>query len=133
MDQNLFAMLEGLPDEQVLEMFYPYAQEQAVLDQEMALAERLRQPSEGQHVSAIGAALGGLSDAVGNVAGAYKQNKALEGQKALGAKMQKEAAGRVGGFAKQQQEAQRQQALEEFLRNRGNAMGFNTGITNWGG
>lgn len=136
-ENDYFALLSALGPDALSEMFTPYAQQQGVLDQEMALAAHLRQPRDsGQHVSPIGAALGGLGDAVGNVAGAYQQRKGLEEQRTLNSKMQGDATHRMQAMLdarKKQQDDERERALQDFLRQRGDAMGFNRGITNWGG
>lgn len=63
-----------------------YQQEQSALEQEMALAQQLRQCGP-QRSSPLGALLGGLSNAVGNVGGAYLQKQGVEGQRALAGRM----------------------------------------------
>jgi hypothetical protein len=126
---DFFALLDSLPPEMVEQMLYPYQQEMGAIGQEMDLAQQLRTPQGSQHVSPLGTALGGLGNAVGNVAGAYRQYKGVNDQRALGEQMQGEAFNRI----KAMKEYSRQQAIEDFLRNRGNALGFNAGITNWGG
>lgn len=48
----------------------------ALLQQQMAMAEALRQPGR-QRSTPTGALLGGLGDVVGNLAGTYMQQKAM--------------------------------------------------------
>lgn len=101
MPPDFLAMLEQMSPEQVQAMLEPYGQEKDVIDQQMALAQQLRRPTDnGQHVTPLGAALGGLSNAVGNVAGAYQQRKGLEAQTNLGGKMQADATGRFQALLK---------------------------------
>lgn len=96
MSPDFLTMLEQMSPEQVQAMLEPYSQEQGVLDQQMALAQQLRKPQDsGQHVTPLGAALGGLSNAVGNVGGAYMQHQGLNAQTALGGRMQQDASGRL--------------------------------------
>ncbi len=83
MEQDFIQYLLTLPPEQLKAMFEPYGQE-------MEMAGQLRQPGP-QHSSPWGALLGGISDAVGNVGGAYQQKQVLKG-------MQGEAAGRTQGY-----------------------------------
>lgn len=123
MDADFLSLLSQMSDEEIQAMFQPLQQEQGVLDQEMALAEVLRRPGP-QHSSPVGALVGGLSDAVGNIGGAYKQSQALEGQRALGSRMQKDAAGRVSMLA----DRSREKALEEFLRQRQQGLGLDQGL-----
>lgn len=121
---NPLDFLNGLSDEQISEMFQAFQQQQGVLEQKMAMAQGLRRPSGQQHVSPMGAALGGLSDAVGNVGGAFLQKKGLDEQTALGKRMQADASGRVKTFRDQS----RQKALEDFLRRRAEGLGLNQGL-----
>lgn len=79
------------------ELFQPFQQEQSVLNQEMQLAEGLRQNGP-QRSTPTGALLGGLSRAVGNIGAAAMQQKGLEGQTALGKRMQGDASGRTGAI-----------------------------------
>jgi hypothetical protein len=81
------------------ELFQPFQQEQGVLDQQMQLAQGMRERGP-QRSSPTGALLGGLSNAVGNIGGAMLQKKGLEGQTALGQRMQGDASGRVGAILK---------------------------------
>lgn len=103
--EDFLTMLSSLPPEQLQAMFEPYQQEQGVLDQQMQLAQQLRQPGR-QHSSPIGALLGGLSDATGNVGGAVLQQRGLDAQGALGSRTQKDATGRmdalIGALRKRQ-------------------------------
>lgn len=98
MDEDFLALLEELPPEQLASMFFPYQQEQGGLDQQMALAQQLRQRGPGRS-SPTGALLGGLSNAVGNVGGAVLQKKGLGEQRALGGRMQQDATDRMGILA----------------------------------
>jgi hypothetical protein len=93
---EMLEMLQAMMDDGSLaEFFTPYQQQQGVLDQQMAIAGQARQPG-GERSTPTGALLGGLSNAIGNIAGAHMQQKALEGQTNLGKRMQGEAASRVG-------------------------------------
>jgi len=78
-------------------MNYPYANQQTVIDQQMALADQLRQGGP-RHSTPTGALLGGISDALGKVGGAVKQHGAMEMQKDLGTTMQKDATGRMNAL-----------------------------------
>lgn len=91
---DVMTILENMSPEQLEGLFRAFPQEQRVLDQQMALATQARQPGA-QRGTPTGALLGGLSNAIGNVAGARRQQQALEGQQALGQAMQQDAAGRA--------------------------------------
>lgn len=121
---DFLELLSSMSPEEIDAMLQPFQQQQGVLDQQMALAQGLRRPSGQQHVSPMGAALGGLSDAVGNVGGAFLQKKGLDEQTALGKRMQADASGRVKTFRDQS----RQKALEDFLRRRTEGLGLNQGL-----
>lgn len=95
MDPSLLALLQSLPPEQLQAMFEPFQQEQSVLDQQMGIAGQMRQPQGGEHSSPMGALLGGLGNAVGNVGGAMMQAKGLGGQTALGGRQQGDATNRM--------------------------------------
>lgn len=94
MDDNLIDFLASMDPEELnallAQSFTPYQQEQGVLEQEMAMAQQLgqRQPDR---ATPSGAFLGGLSNAIGSIGGAYRQGKALEGQRGLGRQMQQNA------------------------------------------
>jgi hypothetical protein len=96
-DFDVLTMLAQLPPEEqeaaLMEMFYPYANEQGALDQEMALAQQLRQrgPERG---SPTGALFGGLSNALGSANSARLQEAGLKNQRALGGRMQGDATSR---------------------------------------
>lgn len=126
-EDDFMALLQRYEAEGRLdELFQPFGQEQNVLDQEMALAEQLRRPGP-QRSSPWGAALGGLSNALGNVGGAVLQKRNLDAQQALGGRMQGDAAGRMQallGMRGDEAEEERQEALENFLRQRGQGLGF---------
>lgn len=87
-------LLQELSPEELSALFEPYQQEQSVLDQQMALAGQLRQRGP-ERSTPTGALLGGLANALGNAGGAYLQGKGLEGQAALGKRMQADASGRM--------------------------------------
>lgn len=128
MDKTYMDLLKTLTPEQLAEMMQPYGQEQSVLDQEMALAQQLRERGA-QRSSPWGAALGGLANAVGDVGGAALQERGLKRQRELGQRQQTDAVNRV----KKLQNMERQRAMEDFLRQRGQAMGFNGPSINYGG
>lgn len=132
---DIYSVFDGMTEEQIRALLEPYQNQQDVISQQMALAQQLRQSHGGQYHTPWGAALGGFADALGNTVGAYKQSKALDEQKALGAQQQEDAARRLQMVLDQGHRAdqmEQQRAMEEFLRSRNNSMGFNTGITNWG-
>jgi hypothetical protein len=105
LDPATMAILQKYMDEGRLEeLFQPFEQEQGVLDQQMAMGQQLRQPGA-MRGTPVGSALSSLSNAIGGLGGAYQQNKALEGQRALGERMQGDASGRTA-------------ALMELLRQR---------------
>lgn len=93
-DDDLLALLEefanqgGLPG-----AFTDYEGKQNILDQQMALAQQMREPGP-RHGTPMGALFGGLSDAIGNVAGAVGQNQGLKGQADLVNAKEKDATGR---------------------------------------
>lgn len=97
-DTDVFTMLAALPPEEqeaaLMEMFFPYGNEQGALDQEMALAQQLRQRGP-ERSSPTGSLLGGLSNAVGSVGGAALQAQGLDAQRALGGRMQGDASNRL--------------------------------------
>jgi hypothetical protein len=82
------------------ELFQPFQQEQSVLDQQMQLGQGMREQRGPQRSTPTGALFGGLSSAIGNIGGAMLQKKGLEGQAALGKRMQGDASGRVGAILK---------------------------------
>lgn len=134
-DLDFSDLLQSLDPDQIAEMFFPYQQEQDALEQQMALAGQMRQPGP-EHSTPMGALLGGLGNAAGNIGGAVLQNQNIEDRRALGRRQQKDATRRVTdfqAFQSKQDEDARQQAVIDFLRRRGDSAGFNTGITNWGG
>lgn len=55
----------------------------ALLEQQLAQAQALRQPDNRQHYSGFAGAMAGLSNAANNVYGAYQQKKLGEQQQAL--------------------------------------------------
>lgn len=55
----------------------------ALLEQQIAQAQALRQPDNAQHYSALGGVLGGLNSAIGNIYGTYKTEKAAAEQQNL--------------------------------------------------
>lgn len=91
---DLIAYLSEMDPEELNSLlskaFTPYQQEQDVLNQEMAMAQQMGQRQPDRRTPS-GAFFGGLSNAIGQIGGAYKQNQALEGQRALGRKMQENA------------------------------------------
>lgn len=91
---DIMQYLQSLSPQELEAMFFPYQQQQSVYDQQMQMAQQTRQPGP-THSSPVGAAVGGLSDAIGNIYGAYQQKKALEGQEALGTRQQQDASGRI--------------------------------------
>src|SRR5688572_856054 len=97
-DFDVMAMLADLPPEEqtaaLMEMFFPYENEQGVLDQEMALAQQLRQRGP-ERASPTGALFGGLSNALGSANSARLQEAGLGKQRALGERMQGDATSRL--------------------------------------
>lgn len=92
--QDFLALLQEMSPEELAALFQPFQQEQNVLNQQMELAQQARQPGR-EHSSPMGALLGGMSNAVGNVGGAAMQAKGLGEQRALGGRMQQDATGRL--------------------------------------
>lgn len=86
-------MAEGRLDD----LFQPFEQEQGVLDQQMAMGRQMQQPTS-QRGTPIGSALSSVANAMGRVGGAHQQAKALEGQTALGKRMQGDASGRTAAL-----------------------------------
>jgi hypothetical protein len=117
-DLDVLAMLSDLPPEEqtaaLMKMFFPYENEQGVLDQEMALAQQLRQrgPERG---SPTGALFGGLSNAIGGIGGARLQAKGVENQRAYGARAQGDATSRLEMLLRQMgKNKQPPPAMEDF-------------------
>lgn len=117
---ELAMLLEGMPPEQVQQLLGLGAidEEQALLQQQMALAEQLRQGGGGSYSTPLGAALGGLGDVVGGTAGAFQQ-------KGIGGEMQANVGRRVEG-----RDAYAQAMIDALRRQRADAMG---GLTSRGG
>lgn len=93
---ELAMLLEGMTPEQQAQLLGLGAidEEQALLQQQMQMADQLRQGSGQQYSTPMGAAFGGLGNAVGNIAGAAQQ-KGIMGE------MEGNVADRVtgrGGF-----------------------------------
>lgn len=86
--------------EQLQAQFQPFDDQQAILDKQLMMSQQMRQPQSGEHSTAIGAALGGLGDVVNSGIGAATGMGALGGMEALAGKKQKDAASRVGDYAK---------------------------------
>lgn len=78
---ELAMLLEGMTPEQQAQLLGLGAidEEQALLQQQMQMADQLRQGSGQQFSTPLGAAFGGLGNAVGNIAGAAQQ-KGLMGE-----------------------------------------------------
>lgn len=91
---DLMQLLGELTPEELVEMFYPYEQEQRVLDQEMATGQQMQQRGP-ERSTPTGALLGGLANALGGFGGAAMQAKGLGDQRALGGRMQGDAANRM--------------------------------------
>lgn len=103
MDPQMMEILQQYAQEGRLdELFQPYQQEQSVLDQQMQIAQGMRERGP-QRGTPTGALFGGLSNALGNIGGAMLQKKALEGQTALGKRQQAEASGRVSAILREMQ------------------------------
>lgn len=85
--------------EQLQAQFRPFDDQQAILDKQMMMAQQMRQPA-GEFSSPLGAALGGLGGLAGSIGGAVGQSRALGGMQALAGQKQKDAASRVGDYAK---------------------------------
>jgi hypothetical protein len=106
LDPDTMAVLQQYMQEgRLQELFQPYQQEQSVLDQQMQLAQGMRQPGS-QRATPMGALFGGLANAAGNIGGAVLQQKGLEGQTALGKRQQMESSGRVGAILRALQQRQ---------------------------
>lgn len=77
---ELAMVLEGLSPEQRQQLLGlgVIDEEQALLQQQMAMADALRQGSGQQYTSPFAAAVGGLGDVVGNISGAVKQEGLMD-------------------------------------------------------
>lgn len=119
MDDQLMALLQSLPPEELEAMFQPFAQQQNVLDQQMAIASQLRNKPQESFSTPGAAILGGLSGALGQIGGALGQGKALAGQAALGNDMQADASGRIQAWLadalRKRKAAEEEQAMLEQL------------------
>jgi hypothetical protein len=106
MDPQIMAILQQYMQEgRLQELFQPFQQEQAVLDQQMAMGQQMQQPGQ-RRATPLGALLGGASDAIGKISGANMQQKALDGQTALSKRMQGDASGRTTALLEMLQRAQ---------------------------
>lgn len=95
MDEELLSsLLTDMSPDDLANMFYPYQQEQGVLEQQMSIGQDMRQPGR-QYASPIGALLGGLGDVAGSVGGSALQARGLAGQRGLGQQQQKDAVARM--------------------------------------
>ena len=79
---------------ELMKMLFPFEGEQAVLSQEMALAEQLRQRGP-ERSTPMGALIGGASSALGNVGGALMQKENLGQQRKVNSMAQEDAASRM--------------------------------------
>jgi hypothetical protein len=100
---ELLEYLSKLPPGALEEMFAPYEAEDGLLRQQHEMAERLMGGSGEGRSTPVGAALGGIAGILGNTVGASRQQEAMQGRQALLSRMQKEGAGRVGGYARHAQ------------------------------
>lgn len=77
---ELAMILEGMSPEQRQQLLGlgVIDEEQALLQQQMAMADALRQGSGQQYTSPFAAAVGGLGDVVGNISGAVKQKGLMD-------------------------------------------------------
>jgi hypothetical protein len=113
MDDDFIALLEeALAQGGLDSLFQPFQQEQGVLDQEMALAQQLRQPGR-ERSTPGGALLGGLSNALGGLGGAVLQQKGLGAQRELGTRMQQDASGRMETLIRLLRQRKDQQAARQ--------------------
>lgn len=84
-DLELEALLASMSPEELAELMGMGTLDEraALLEQQMAQAQALRQPSGERHITGAGGAFGGLNDAVKNVWGAYQQKQLQDQQAAL--------------------------------------------------
>lgn len=95
--EELAALLQGLPPEvlQQLMGLSGIPDEMALQDQRGGMGQQLREGANQQFRSPMGAALGGIGNAIGQIGGAYQQGQALD---AKGALIEKAVKGR-GSYA----------------------------------
>ena len=92
---NPLNLLADATDEELLAMFFPSEDENARLDQELAIAQAMGGQPYQRYNNPWASALGNLGTAVTNVNSAYQQRKALDEKQALGRTKQEDAAKRM--------------------------------------
>lgn len=88
----------------------PFEDEEALLQQRMAMAEALRTSNAQQRTTALGAGLAGLGDILGAGVAGYQQHKGLGQMEALA----KDKQGAAKDWHRQLQEMQREARLRAF-------------------
>ncbi len=85
MDEELMQMLQTLSPEEIQQLMGMGSLDEqgAQLDQQMAQAQALRQPSGENYSTATGAIAGGIGDTIRAIGGALQTRKIREQQKAL--------------------------------------------------
>lgn len=112
---NPFSYVQDLSGQELMGAFTPFEQQNQILMQQLARARALREAQGRRHSTGLGAALGGLGEAISGTVGAFGENAAMEGQKKLSEDMQREATNRVQAIIRRQ-EAMRQAAMQDAMR-----------------
>lgn len=105
-DPNGFdpASVDGMTEEQLREVLYPYQDQQALLEQQMAQAQALRTNYGQGRSSGLAAGLGSLADVVNAYSSGKQQKQVGEDQQALLGRKQESAVG-FHGLMQQQARA----------------------------
>lgn len=115
-DPNILELLQTLMDNGSLDsMFSDYGNKQQEIDQQMALADQLRQQRP-ERSTPMGALFGGLGNLAGGIGGALTQKKAMGLQEELGKSKEKDARNRM-------------KATIDALRARGSFLGATAGAS----
>lgn len=98
-DDQFFQYLSQMPEEELLAMFQPFDQQQALLQQQLGQNQAFMKPQDRQRTTGAGAALSGLSDAIRGGVGAYRQDQFNAQMGELLKGQQTEAGKRAKGYA----------------------------------
>lgn len=100
-DPNILEIIQQMMEDGTLEAaLTDYDNTQKEIDQQMELADQLRQPMGGQHITPFGTMLGGLANAAGAFGGAVEQKGAMKKQTALGESKTQDAMNRMKALEK---------------------------------
>ncbi len=102
MDENQMGWLSSLSEEELFNLFQPFEQKGALLESQLMQAQALQRPTAQHHSTGMGAALGGIGNAVRSWGGAFTEHGlpggdgGLRGQQSANlAGMQSDASGRT--------------------------------------